>query len=65
MSGENVVLQYGLKCFQPIRLQHPLHQYLWKKSIDIFDLLHGDNHQEKVGSETTPFGWVWPVVHLV
>ena len=41
------------------------HQYLWKKSIDIFDLLHGDNHQEKVGSETTPFGWVWPVVHLV
>ena len=41
------------------------HQCLWKKSVDIFDLLHGDNHQKKVRSETNPFGWVWPVVHLV
>ena len=32
--------------------------YLWKESIDIFNFLYGDNHQRKVPSETTTFGWV-------
>ena len=41
------------------------HQYLWMESIDTFDLVHEDNHQPKVGSETTSFGRVWPGVPLV
>ena len=40
------------------------HQYLWKKSIDILDLLHGDSHHVKVASEFTIFGWVWSDVPL-
>ena len=32
------------------------HQYLWKKSIDLSDFLHGNNPQSKVASETTTFG---------
>ena len=38
------------------------HQYLWKQSINTSDFLHEDNYQRKVGSETTTFVWVWPVV---
>ena len=38
------------------------YQYLWKKSVDTLDFLHGDSHQGKVGFETAGFGWVWPVV---
>ena len=40
------------------------HQYLWKKSINIFDFLYRDNHQRKVAPETTTFDWVWPAVPL-
>ena len=39
-------------------------QYLWNKSSDIWDFLHGDSHQEKLASEITTFGWVSPVVLL-
>ena len=28
-------------------------QYHWKEPIDIFNFLHGDNHQGKVRSKTT------------
>ena len=28
--------------------------------MDILDFLHGIVHQEKVASETTIFGWVYP-----
>ena len=31
------------------------YQYLWKESTDIFDFLHGDNDQGKVGSKATVF----------
>ena len=63
-SGETACLgkiwffSYGLKCFQPIRLQYSLIYISLevKKSIDLFDFLHRDNHQRKVGSETTTFG---------
>ena len=41
------------------------YQYIWKESIHTFDFFHGDNHQGKVWSETTTFGWVQPVVLLV
>ena len=41
------------------------YQYLLKESIDILDFLHGDNHKKVVTSETTSFGWVWPVLILV
>ena len=40
-------------------------QYLWKESISIVDFLNGDNHQGKVVSKSTIFGWVWPVGPLV
>ena len=40
-------------------------QYLWKESIDILYFLHGNNHQGNLASETTTFGWVWPVVPLI
>ena len=36
------------------------HKYLWKESNNPLDYLH--SHQGKVASETTSFGWVWPVV---
>ena len=38
------------------------HQYFWKQSIGTLGFLHGNSHQDKVGLETTSFGWVWPVV---
>ena len=41
------------------------HQYLWKESSNLLDFLHGENHQGKVPSETTFFGWVLPVVLLI
>ena len=41
------------------------HQYFWKESIFTLDFLHGDNYQGKVGSETTAFVWVWPIVPLI
>ena len=41
------------------------YQCLWKKSVDLLDFLYGDNHQGELTSETTFFGWVWPVVPLV
>ena len=45
------------------------HQYLWNESIYILDFLHFlhflHNHQGKLGSETTTFGYVWPVVALI
>ena len=31
------------------------HKYLWMKSIDVVDFLHGDNHQGKEEYETTCF----------
>ena len=56
---------YDLKSSQPIRLQY-LTINIWKESIDLLIFLHGDNHQEKVASETTNFfGWVLRVVPLV
>ena len=33
-------------------------QYLQRGSSDILDFLYGDNHQQKVVSVTTTFGWV-------
>ena len=33
--------------------------------MNTLDLLHGDNYERKVASETTFFRWVWPVVPLV
>ena len=38
------------------------HQYLWNEPTDNVDFLYGDNHEGKVASETTTFGWVSPVV---
>ena len=40
------------------------HWYLWKESMYILDLLHGHNHQVKVTSETTSFGWMYPSLPL-
>ena len=37
----------------------------WKEPINIFDFLHGDNRQRKIGSRSTSFGWVWPGVPLI
>ena len=41
------------------------HQYICKKSITTTDILHGDNHQKKEGSESTFFAWVLPVIPAV
>ena len=41
------------------------HQYRWKEAINILDFLHEDIHQGKAASETTTFGWAWPVKPLV
>ena len=41
------------------------HKYFWKESIDILDLLHGDNPHGMVAYETATFLWVWPNVPLV
>ena len=41
------------------------HHYLWKESINIFDFLHADEQQGKIGSEITTFARVWPVAPLV
>ena len=43
------------------------HQFLWKKSSDILDFVHGDNHQWKVESETTTLIGCgqWSVVPLI
>ena len=41
-----------------IRMQDYLIVILWKESIAILDFLHGDDHQDKVGSETTAFDLV-------
>ena len=59
--GKIRFLSCGLKCSQPIFD----HQYPRKELVSTVDFLHGDNHQERVGSETATFGWVWPVVSLV
>ena len=40
-------------------------QYRWKEAINILDFLHGDIHEGKAASETTTFGWAWPVKPLV
>ena len=41
------------------------HQYFWKESVDILDLVHGDNHHGMVAYETATFLWVWPNVPLI
>ena len=39
------------------------HQCPLKESINTLYFSHGDNdHQGKVASKNTTFGWVWPVV---
>ena len=41
------------------------HWYFSKESIDTVDFSLGDNHQGMVGSQTTTFGWILPVMPLV
>ena len=40
------------------------HQDLWNESSNILDLLYGHNHEGKLGSGATTFGWVWPLVPI-
>ena len=40
-------------------------QFHCKKLINIFHFLHEDNHQGRLASETTTFGWIWPGVLLI
>ena len=65
MSRKNLVLQLWPKKFSANKIAISDHQYLWKESIDLLIFSHGDNHQEKVASETSTFGWVLRVVPLV
>ena len=54
MSGKNLVLQ--LLCKMLSTNQSTVffdYEYLWKKSPNTLDILHGDNHQGKVGSKAT------------
>ena len=37
-------------------------QYRWKEPMNVFHLLHRDNHQGEVATKTTTFGCVWPPV---
>ena len=58
MSGKNLVLRsYRQKC--GILAVFYKHQHPGKESINILDYLLKDNHQGKVASEITIFGWVW------
>ena len=52
---------------QLMRLSWHKCQYLWKKSIDLLDFLHGDNHQGKVAGETITFwlGVIFCVSHSI
>ena len=66
MSGKNLVLQLWPKLPSTNQIALPFdYEYLLKELIDTLDLLHGDNHQGKVGAKTTTFIWVWPVVPFV
>ena len=40
------------------------HQYIWKKSNNLFDFLDGDSYQAKVASETITFGYMWLILLL-
>ena len=65
MSGKNLVLQ--LLCKMLSTNQSTVffdYEYLWKKSPDTLDILHGDNLQGKEGSKATTFGCVWTSVPL-
>ena len=54
MSGKDQVSQLWPKMLSSSQIAIFFdHQYLSKESIDTLDFLHGDNHQYKVGSETT------------
>ena len=65
MSGKNLVLSYGLKCSQTIRLKHSLIINIsGRNQHNLRFFLPEDNHQGKVEPETTTFGWVWQVVSL-
>ena len=35
------------------------HQYPWKETISVLDILHRDSCQEKIASKKTTIGWVW------
>ena len=40
-------------------------QCFWNLSSDILIFLHEDDHQVKITSETTAFGWMWlGVLHV-
>ena len=66
MSFKNLVLQLWPKMLSIKQIAWFSDcQYLWKESTDLMYFLHEDYHQRKVTSETTTFGWVWPVVLLL
>ena len=53
---------YGRQCAQTLRWQNFFnHQYLWKELLNNSIFLHEDNHKRKAASQTTIFGWVWPI----
>ena len=64
MSGKNLALQLWSKTLSTNQIEAFFdHQHLWKPSI--LGILHGDSHQRKGGSETTPFGLMQSVVPLI
>ena len=63
MSRKNLVLQLWPKMLSANKIAVFFnHQFLCTESSNLLDFFDRDNHQKKVASKTTIFGWVWPVL---